>query len=406
MVQRARAAHDQVGQDDRDHDDDDQRHHAHEDRVLRGHPQLFLEGLLVVAEGEAGREHRALALAEGQIDDVDLRQEGDRAEQVAVEVHQEAPEARGRLLLHRVQGVDGEFEAAGGPLLQEEDDGRHDDGDHRQRRGEVVVAAVLAQVLVVEQDREGLEALAQHGGRAEVREGLHEDHQRGREDRRHGEVQHDLEQALHADAAHVGGGLHQGVVDALEGAVHVDEHEREELQRLREGDAAEAVDARELDAEGGLEELRDDARAPEQHDPGVGPEEGGRHAAEDADDEEDLRALQAVEGVEVGEGDADHQGQRGDEEGDLKAVDDRFGVIALSEELLELFPGHAPVGHDDRLLDDADHRVDQHRDEQQEHDDGDGEPSVKTFLHHGVSLIRPSGSRCGRPPGCSRSRPR
>ena len=82
-------------------------------------------------------------------------------------------------------------------------------------------------------------------------------------------MQHDAEKALHTGAAHVRRGLHEGIVNAFESAVHVDEHEREELERLRQGNAAEAVDAGQGDAEDSFEKLRDDAAASEQHDPRV-----------------------------------------------------------------------------------------------------------------------------------------
>ena len=62
---------------------------------------------------------------------------------IAVKVHEEAAEALGLLLLHWVQGVDGELEAAGGPLLKEEYHGRDYDRNDGQRRGEVVVRAVF-----------------------------------------------------------------------------------------------------------------------------------------------------------------------------------------------------------------------------------------------------------------------
>ena len=64
VVQSTAAAYHQVGEDDGDHYDDDQSHDSHEDGILRSHPELFLDRLLIVAEGEAGAEHRAPALAE------------------------------------------------------------------------------------------------------------------------------------------------------------------------------------------------------------------------------------------------------------------------------------------------------------------------------------------------------
>ena len=73
----------------------------------------------------------------------------------------------------------------------------------------------------------------------------------------------------------------KGVVNGLEGAVHVHEHQREKLQRLNHQNTAKAVDALDLYAEDILDKAGNNPIAPQQHDPSIGADKGGRHAAED-----------------------------------------------------------------------------------------------------------------------------
>ena len=279
-------------------------------------------------------------------------------------MHEKAAETLCILLLHGVQGVDGEFEAPCCPLLEEEYHGGDDDRDNGECGSKVVVCTVFTEILIIKQHREGLEALAEDGGRTEVGKRLHEHHECSGEDGGHSEMQHDVEKTLHTGAAHICRGLHEGIVNALESTVHVDEHEREELERLRQGDAAEAVDAGQGDAEGGFEKLCDDTAASEQHDPRVRAQKRGGHAAKYADDEEDLRALEAIERIKVSKRNTDHEREHRDKNGDLERIIDGVHIVAVAEKLVELLPREAAVRHDDCLLDDAEHRVNEHRDEQ------------------------------------------
>ena len=118
MVERAAAPDDEVGQNDRDDDDDGKGDDTHEQGVARGEQELFLDGAAVIDEGVAHAEERALAVSEAEIDDIELGKDSYRAQQIAVQVHEEAAETLGLLLLHGVQGVDREFEAPCCPLLE------------------------------------------------------------------------------------------------------------------------------------------------------------------------------------------------------------------------------------------------------------------------------------------------
>ena len=218
-------------------------------------------------------------------------------------MHQEAGDAPALLLLNRMQGVHGELELAGSPLLQEEDHRRDQHRDHGQGGREVPVHTAFTQVCVVDHHRERGETFAHHHGSAEISEGLHEHHQGRRQDRGHGQGQHHLEQPAHA----VGGGLHQRVVDVFERAVHIDEHQGEELQGLHQQNALEAVDVGHLNPQHGLQEIGDDAVAAHQQNPGVGTDEGSGHAAQHGQHEQQLRALELIEGVEVRDGDTQQQ---------------------------------------------------------------------------------------------------
>ena len=363
MVERVVAAHNEVCEHDRDDDDDRKGDDAHDERVARGEHELFLQRALVVDKGVPHAEERAFAVAEAEINDIYLREDRNGAEKIAVQMHEEAAETLCILLLHGVQGVDREFEAPCCPLLEEEYHGGDDDRDNGECGSKVVVCTVFTEILIIKQHREGLEALAEDGGRTEVGKRLHEHHECSGEDGGHSEMQHDVEKTLHTGAAHICRGLHEGIVNALESTVHVDEHEREELERLRQGDAAEAVDAGHGDAEGGFEKLCDDTAASEQHDPRVRAQKRGGHATKYADDEEDFCALEAVERIKVSKRNTDHEREHRDKNGDLERIIDGVHIVAVAEKLVELLPREAAVRHDDCLLDDAEHRVNEHRDE-------------------------------------------
>ena len=117
VVQGAGAADHQIGDEHRDHDDDDQCQDTHNGGVFNRAAQQLLGGGLVVAQREAGLEDSARAVAEGQVDNVQLGQKGHSHQHIAVQMHQETGQALGVLLFHGVQGVHGKLEAAGGELL-------------------------------------------------------------------------------------------------------------------------------------------------------------------------------------------------------------------------------------------------------------------------------------------------
>ena len=283
-----------------------------------------------------------------------------------------------------MQRIHGELEAVGAPLLDGEHDGRDDHRDDRQRGGEVAVRAAFAQVRVVDHDREGLVALADEHRRAEVRKRLHEHHQRRGENRGHGQGQHDLHQTPHTRAAHVGGGLHQRVVDVLERAVHVDEHQREELERLHQQDALEAIDGRHLHAQQRGQELRDRAAAAQQQNPGIRSDERRGHAAQDGDDEQKFRAPDFIERVEVRNRHAQQQRHQRGDDGHLDAVGQGLEVIAvgIGEESPEVVQRELPVRVEHGLLEQAHHREEQEHHEQREQQQRYDDPLVSLLCLH------------------------
>ena len=77
--------------------------------------------------------------------------------------------------------------------------------------------------------------------RAEVGEGPHKHQQGGGQDGGHGQGHDNPFKAVHPLAAHALGGLQQGVVNIPKGAVHINDHQRKELQCLNKDDTAEAI---------------------------------------------------------------------------------------------------------------------------------------------------------------------
>ena len=109
----------------------------------------------------------------------------------------------------------------------------------------------------------GAVALTDQHRRAEVCEGSHEHQQGCGQQGGHDEGDDYLEEAGEPGAAQVLRRLDQGVVDVLQRTLGIQEHQREQLQRHDQHDAAEAVDVRDGDAQV-LEEGGDHAAAPQQ----------------------------------------------------------------------------------------------------------------------------------------------
>ena len=253
-----------------------------------------------------------------------------------------------------------------------------------------MVGAVLSQVLVVDLHWEGAVALTNQEGGAKVCKRPHKDQQGGSQNGGHGKVHHHLEEPLYPDTAHVGRSLHQGVVNVFKGAVHVDKDQGEQLHGLDKKNAAKAVNAPQLNAQNVLEKHGDNTAAPQKKDPGIGPDEGGGHAAEDTHHEQELGALQVVKGIEVGKGDAQDQGHRCNGDADLEAVKDGLAVVGLGKELGKLLEGKGAFLGDHRLLENAQQRVDKEQSKEHQKQDGDPAPHIKLFLFHGVVSSFPS----------------
>ena len=127
-------------------------------------------------------------------------------------------QAVGLFALHRMQGIHGEGELIGGPLLHQEHHGGDDDGNHRGGAGKAVVAAGgLREEGVVDLHREGAVALTDQQRGAEVGKGAHEHQQHGGQDGGHAQRHDHGQKTLDALAAHAFSGFQQGIVDVLHG---------------------------------------------------------------------------------------------------------------------------------------------------------------------------------------------
>ena len=294
-------------------------------------------------------------------------------------MNQEALDPPGLFPLDGMEGVHVELKLVRAPFLEEENDRGNDDGDDGDRRGKVVVRAGFAEILVIDDDGEGLIAAADEQRRSVIGEGPHEDQQRRRQNRRHAQGDDHLEEAADAPHAHVLGGLQEAVVDILQGAGNQHEHQREELQAQHRYDAPEAVDGRGAHAGQLLDELGDDAVVPPQLHPGVGADEGRRHAAEDDDDLDQVFALDFIHVIEIGQGHAQNQGNDGRGDGQEKGIQKGLAVIGLGEELAKVIQGEIPV-LGDGLNQQPYQRIEQKQPVEPENHQGQNHPYVPFFL--------------------------
>ena len=242
------AAHHQIGDEDSQQHDDDKRQQGDDDGVLDAAAQLA-DGGLVALQRVAVHEDLALRVLERGVDDVGLRQNGDAHHEIDRQMHQSVDTLAGLALLHGVHTVQREGVLVGNVLLDEEDQRGDDDGDDGDGGCKAVAAADLVDELGVEDDGEGAVALADEHRGTEVCKGAHEHQQSCGQQGGHDKGHDHLEEADNARAAEVLSRLDEGVVDVLQRALGVEEHQREQLERHDQHDAAEAVDFRDGDAE-------------------------------------------------------------------------------------------------------------------------------------------------------------
>src|SRR5699024_5885103 len=244
------------------------------------------------------------------------------------------------------------------------------------RCGEVVVLPDLAEVLVVDLDRERSVALSnQHRG-SEVGERAHEHQQRGSQQGGYGQANHHLPDPLQPGASHQRRGFQQRTVHASERGVHVDRDQWEKLQAEYQDDPAETVDAAYAERQDRFQNLGGHRVAAEQQNPRVGADEWSRHTGQDCTDEQELRATQLEEGIEVRERHADQQRDYGDSEADHEAVADGAEVVVLREELGEVREREAALSVEHRLLEHTEQGVEQEQSEEQEKTQGRRSPDV------------------------------
>lgn len=259
------AAHHQIGDENSQQHDDDQCQQGDDDGVLDAATQLA-DGGLVALQRVAVHKDLALRVLERGVDDVGLRHDGDAHHQIDSQMHQSVDALAGLPFLHGVHTVQSEGVLVGNVLLDEEHQRGDDDSNDGDSGCKAVAAAHLVDELSVKDNREGTVALTdQHRG-AEVCKGSHE-HQQSRSQQGGHDQRHDhFEEAGNARASEVLSRLDEGVVDILQCTLGVEEHQREQLERHDQHDAAEAVDVRDGDAEV-FEEGGDDTTAAQQQDP-------------------------------------------------------------------------------------------------------------------------------------------
>ena len=254
-----------------------------------------------------------------------------------------------------------------------------------------MVDAGLAHILLVDLQGEGTVPLADEQRGAEVCQGPHENHQRRRQDGGHAEGHDHCGEALEAGAAHIGRRLQQGVVHVFQGTGHIQEHQGEQLGGQHQKDAAEAVDAGQLDAKDALDELGDDAGTAQEQHPGIGPDEGCGHGAEHNEGLEDLPPLQLIYIIDVRQRHAQHQAGNRGAESHLKAVKQRGKVVGIAEKLPEVPQGKsAGVAVQHGLGGDAQNRIEHEQQIQRQDDQADRNPYIQMeaflFLYHGGLL--------------------
>ena len=233
-------------------------------------------------------------------------------------MQQEAQQPFRLFLLDRVHAVHLEAEVVGNSLLCKEDNSCDQDRDNGDRRGKPMIHTAFTDILLVNFHREGAVPFTDQHRRTEVCHRPQENHQRNSQDRGHAQRDDDLHEAPDPGAVQVFGCFQQGLVDPLQRTADIQIDQREKLGRHHQHDAAEPVNAGHGHMEGVLHELCDGAAPSQQQDPGIGPDKGSGHGAEDGDDLEEEAALQFINGVGISQQD---QGRK---------------VVGFPEELLEI----------------------------------------------------------------------
>ena len=275
-----------------------------------------------------------------------------------------------------MQGVHGEAEFLRGIFLQQENGRRQNDGNDADGRGEAVIRAGLTEELLVNFHGEGPVALTDEQRCTEICEGPHEHQQRRRQHRGHGQPQNDLPEPFQAAAPQIGGGFHETVVQIAEHTVHVNEHQRIELGGRDQQDSAKAVNASRRQTQGFQQPGQVPGTAHEQY-PGVSPDEGCGHTAENTGDEQKFFPFQPIKRVEIGKNDADKQRNQCHGHGDLEAVQNGVVIIGLAEKFYEVVQGKARFLGGEGLLQKRTQGVQEEQQEGQQQCNGNGGPDFK-----------------------------
>lgn len=170
--------------------------------------------------------------------------------------------------------------------------------------------------------------------------------------------------------------------------VHVDHDQRIELCGLHQQDPAEAVNAAGLNTQR-FQQQRNVTGAPHQQNPCVSSDERRGHTAQDTGHQQELSALQPVEGIEIGKGNADSQRYQHNGDRHLEAVEYGIVVVRLAEKLNEIVEGKGGLTGGKRLLEQRTDGVHEEQQERQQQRDGNSRPYLEfpALLVHSAPLL-------------------
>ena len=258
----------------------------------------------------------------------------------------------------RMQRIHCELEFAVGKFLDQENDGRNDNGNDTDRSRKIFVCSSFTNELIIDFDREGPIAFANHQRSAEVGKCTHENHQGCRKNGRHTQRDADLPETLEAGAAEICRRFQQGIVDILHRTGNVHKRQWEKPGRHCQKDAAEAINAGDFYIECGFQESCNDAIISKEKDPCVGANKRGGHRAEDDNHLEQLSPVNFIDVVKVCERNAKNKGYGSRSNGNLEAVPKRRNIVFLREKCNEVFQRKLSIFYN-RSSQNIKHRVDQ-----------------------------------------------
>ncbi len=200
----------------------------------------------------------------------------------------------------------------------------------------MVVRADLPHELAVNQHRKGLIALADEHGCTKVREHAHEHQQGAGQHGGHYQGDDDLHHSLECGAAKAFGCLVQGIVQVFQGAGYVHVHQGEGLEGEYQYNARKPIDAAQLYVKEAVEYLGEEAVAPQQLNPCIGPYERRGQVGNDNQDVQVFTSFDLYAPQHVGHGQPQNGSHHGGYNGNLKAVYQGAPVVFSCEEFSKI----------------------------------------------------------------------